>query len=163
MDQKTVSLQEQIKRLEALELEGKRHENTVRMRRRRQMLAANRRLQIWAEWSVGARRGDTAYISSPASAMAGLGVLSQGTRGQVSGMPDDIYDTDRAVALLSNEQRQVLEMEYFSHSLLQRQRAEKLNISLRCYEDRLRKARQQVYCYLYAPGSNSCKVFLEKN
>ncbi len=150
-----MSVANQIQQLEAVQAATALQEKkTAAARQRRMVLAANRRLAKWAEWTDRAERGDTAFISSMTGAITGCG--EGGSGGDVSGMPDDIYDTDRAVRGLAEKLQAVVRMEYFYTDLLQYQRAERLGVGRATYENRLREARQNVFYSLYAPGGKAC-------
>ncbi|MCV6590782.1 MAG: sigma-70 region 4 domain-containing protein, partial [Marinobacterium sp.] len=130
-------------------------------RTRRQTRAADERLRAWGEWTARAIRGEGGYIRSLAGDLTGLG-CGGSTNPDANGMPDGIFDTDRAVQQLTDRQRDAVEMEYLHSDLLQEQRARRLGVAVKAYEKLLSRARLKIFQALYVPSGGACSRLLNR-
>ncbi|MCV6589686.1 MAG: hypothetical protein OIF57_11720 [Marinobacterium sp.] len=149
------NLASQIALLEQVQQQSAQSAATAAVRARRQGAAADRRLQAWGQWTVQAQRGDAAFIRSLAGELTGLGVGGS-TNPNASGMPDSVYDTDRAVQQLTDRQRDVVELEYMRPDMLREQRAGRLGLAVPTYKRHLVTAKQKIFQLLYAPSGAAC-------
>jgi len=152
---------DQIRLLDQVNQAAAQSKRTAAERSRRQSRAADERLQAWGEWTARAVRGEGGYIRSLAGELTGVSG-GGGANPDATGMPDGIYDTDRAVQRLTDRQRDAVELEYMHPDLLQRQKADRMNISLDTYKEHLKAARKKIFQLLYAPSGAACGRLLQR-
>lgn len=110
------------------------------------------RLQRWAEWVERERMGGgNTQRNVIAALMDGKGVITRGTAPD-GGMPDAIYDTDRAVRQLPADQLQVVTEHYRHADAPEPKRLARCGCSRRTYYRRLARAHQSIMMLVRAPA-----------
>lgn len=105
-----------------------------------------RRLENWSAYSLRKEAGELGGLGSVFGAIADCqGDVIRGTNNQASGMPEAEYETEKAFQTLSEQDQEVILVEYMSKEISQVQRANKLGVTDRTYRRRLTQAHKNIY------------------
>ena len=108
----------------------------------------DRWLEDWSEFVLAGDASASGYGSSTlAAVMDGMGEVVRSTVKGVSGLPDLIFDVDRAVNQLKPELKAVVFEHYVNRSALAEQRLRACGCSSKTYYRRLARAHQ---CVLFS-------------
>ena len=152
---------EQVTRLEAVDLDVLAQEAAPKAKPKRKALqripGIDRRLTVWGEWLLNEKCsvvGEVGWGGSMLGALIdGGGELIRCTAKDPGGMPDDVYDTNKAVEALSDKLKQVVQVQYLDLTSSAEQKAEQCGCARRTYFDRLAKAHQEILFRLKAPSN----------
>ncbi len=147
-----VELGEQIDRLAAVDLgnqTGRKQRKSQRVRPTRIPLV-DRRLGEWGEWmlSEGMCAGTAVGRSPLYSIMQNMGETIRGTNPSEGAMPDDVYDVDRVVNRLDEGDQEVVRLQYLNLSLTLSERAERMGLKARAFNERVAKVHQKIFMEL---------------
>lgn len=144
-----VSVTEQIKRLAEVDLNEERGKSSGQ----RIIPMVDRRLVTWGEWKLSERAdsGEAAGSSMLGALMDSQGELIRSTNPSAGSMPDDIYDTDKAVQRLPVELERVVREQYTNLIATAAQKAETCGCSTKTFYRRLGKAHQEILFVLKPP------------
>ncbi|WP_028301526.1 hypothetical protein [Oceanospirillum beijerinckii] len=112
------------------------------------------KLQIWARWRLMNDEqgpGEAYGCSMLGALIAGGGQHIRSTNSSSDSMPDDIFDTDRAVTKLPLELRMVVEAQYLDVHLELAEKCGKAGCSKPTFYKRLYKAQHQILFMLKPP------------
>lgn len=154
----SVSVQEQVERLAAVDLTKQDLRKARRKRVRPTMIPlVDRRLRAWGEWVLSEGRSDGMVCGrSPLhSIIENMGESIRGTNPAAGSMPDDIYDVDRIVMGLEEGERQVVSLQYLELSLSMAERAERVCVKTRAFNERVAKVHQKIFVQL-KPSKCAC-------
>ncbi len=118
----------------------------------------DRRLQTWGEWRLandGQWSTEAAGSSMLGKLIDGGGQLSRTTDPSAGSMPDDVFDTDRAVSKLPVKLQMAVEVQYMCLDLTREEKAEKCGCSRDTFYRRLHSAHQKILMLLKAPCSGA--------
>lgn len=110
----------------------------------------HRKLELWAQWLLGQHAEYGGCGSMLAAVMDSGGVFVRSTAEGTS-MPDDIYDTERAVMLIDEKYRQAVFQKYLELDKNDEQRGKALGVSGRTFRRYVATAQQQIQFCLKAP------------
>lgn len=114
----------------------------------------DRRLQTWGEWRLandGQWSTEAAGSNMLGKLIDGGGQLSRTTNPSAGSMPDDVFDTCRAVSKLATDLQMVVHAEYMSLIETKDEKAEQCGCVVRTFHRRLCKAHQQILFLLKDP------------
>ena|GEM_PF-385609 len=148
-----VSVAEQINRLAAVDLGEA--SKLKKVRKSNLLPKIDSRLVVWGEWVLSNNRS---YDSQAGGSMLGAlmdscGELIRGTNPSAGSMPDDVYDTAKAVEGLGDQLRMVVEQQYQNLSATPVQRAEECGCSAKTFYRRLAKAHNEILFMLKTPDA----------
>ena len=117
----------------------------------------DRKLQAWGEWTLrneDSGSGEAAGCSMLGKLIDGRGVLIRSTDPSAGSMPDEVFDTGRAVERLPVKLQQVVEAQYLDLAATYQQRAESCGCAYKTFYRRLAEAHQQILFLMKAPSQS---------
>lgn len=114
----------------------------------------DRRLQTWGEWRLandGQWSTEAAGSSMLGKLIDGGGELSRTTNPSAGSMPDDVFDTCRAVSKLPDKLQMAVEVQYMCLDLTHDEKAKKCGCVSKTLYNRLESAHQKILMTLKAP------------
>ncbi|WP_028302632.1 hypothetical protein [Oceanospirillum beijerinckii] len=117
----------------------------------------DQRLDTWARWRLAnddRGRIQTSSGSVLGALMAGGGEVIRGANPCAGSMPDDIFDTDRAVQRLDMKLRMVVEVQYLDGISTKQEKASKCGCAPMTFYRRLADAHQKILFLLKSPKNN---------
>ena len=114
----------------------------------------DRRLQTWGEWRLandGQWSTEAAGSSMLGKLIDGGGQLSRTTDPSAGSMPDDVFDTDRAVSKLPVKLQMAVEVQYMCLDLTRDEKAEQCGCTHKTLYNRLESAHQKILMLLKVP------------
>lgn len=119
--------------------------------------SVDRKLQTWGEWTLrneDSGSGEAAGCSMLGKLIDGRGVLIRSTDPSASSMPDEVFDTGRAVERLPVKLQQVVEAQYLDLAATYQQRAESCGCAYKTFYRRLAEAHQQILFLMKASSQS---------
>lgn len=115
------------------------------------------RLDTWGRWRLSndRERVQATYGSTLGALIAGGGELIRSTNPNFGSMPDDIFDTDRAVQKLELKLRMAVEVQYMDFISTRNEKAAKCGCSSKTFYNRLGQAHQQILFLLRSPSGKA--------
>lgn len=113
----------------------------------------DRRLQNWAEYRINGN----VIGGGVQCALGNIGAGARSTATEIH-WPDEVLDTDGAVARIDRDLQVVINLQYLQLNLSPEQRARKARVSHKTFYRRLDTAHQHVLFYLSPPKSAAARA-----